>query len=212
MPASAFSLSQAIEALGVARAFIGDPFTANGLTALPTEGEISVSAPQNMNTLTATELTGEVAHDAFVTPGQITVTVPVIYTGAAQLAALSAHGSASEGYSSPQRPTYTSLVLIPLIEMDTSVDPPTISYDAAAVSPATPWDPAAPTNSLWFWKVVPQRPDLSMAFDNGGKIILPVTFTAFYAGDSGDYAGIPAGQKIFTAGDPVAKGVTGLAI
>lgn len=196
MPATSFALSAAIEALGVARAFIGDPFTASSLDALPTEGAINVTAPQNLNRLTAPELTGEVAHDAWVIPGQITVTVPVIYTGAAQLASLSAHGSASEGYSGPQRPTYTSLVLIPLMEMNTGVDPATISYDGVT------WAPAAPANSLWFWKVVPQRPDLSMAFDNGGKIILPVTFEVFY-----DNAR-PAGHRLFTVGDPVAAGIT----
>jgi hypothetical protein len=201
MPATGFSLSTALSSLGVARAFIGDPFTSGGLTALPTEGAISATSPQNLNRLTAPELTGEVAHSALITPGQTTVTVPVIYTGAAQLATLSAHGSASEGYTSPQEPTYTSLVLIPLEEMNTSVDPPTISYDGLA------WAPAAPANSLWFWKVVPQRPDLSMAFENGGKVILPVTFEVFYAGSAAPYSNIPAGHKLFTVGDPVAAGV-----
>lgn len=206
MAATAFALADAIAALGVARAFIGDAFTEGGLTALPTEGEVTVSAPQSLNRLTAPELTGDVAHDAWVVPGQVTVTVPVIYTGAAQLATLSAHGSASEGYTSPKRPTYTSLVLIPLKEMSTA-DPPTISYTGT-----TPvWSPAAPVNSLWFWKTVPQRPDLRMAFDNGGKIILPVTFEVFFA-DSTSYPGVPNGQRIFTHGDPVAKGVTGLKI
>jgi hypothetical protein len=212
MPASGFSLSQALSALGVARVFIGDPFTVGGLKALPTEGEISVSAAQQLNRLVATELTGDVAHDAWVTPGQVTVTVPVIYTGAAQIDDLSAHGTAHEGFSGPQRPTFTSLAIIPLAEMDTSVDPPTIGYNSAAVAPATPWTPAAPANSMWFWKVVPQKPDLSMSWDNGGKIIIPVTFEVFYAGDTGKYAGIPNGQKVYTHGDPVAEGVTGLAI
>jgi hypothetical protein len=195
MPATAFDLNTALSALGVARAFIGDPFTASGLDALPTEGEIAVSAPQNLNRLTAPELTGEVAHDAWVTPGQTTVTVPVIYTGAAQLAMLSAHGSASEGSNAPKRPTYTSLVLIPLKEMSTA-DPPAISYDGIT------WTPAAPANALWFWKVVPQRPDLRMAFDNGGKVIIPVTFEVFFD------AARPAGHKLFTVGDPVAAGIT----
>lgn len=195
MAATGFSLNDAIAALGVARAFIGDPFTANGLVALPTEGEIVPSTPQTLNRLTAPELTGDVAHDAWVTPGQTTVTVPVIYTGATQLASLSATGSASAGHTSPQRPTYTSLVLFPLKEMSTA-DPPTISYDGLT------WTPAAPANALWFWKVVPQRPDLRMAFDNGGKIILPVTFEVFF-----DNAR-PAGHKLFTHGNPVTAGIT----
>lgn len=192
---TAFSLSAALSALGVARAFIGDPFTASGMSALPTEGQINASSPQNLNRLTAPELTGDVAHDAVVTPGQTTITVPVIYTGAAQLASLSAHGSASEGYSSPKSPTYTSLLLVPLKEMSTAA-PPTLAYDG------TTWTPAAPANSIWFWKVVPQRPDLSMAFENGGKVILPVTFEAFFDADR------PEGHKLFTVGDPIAHGIT----
>lgn len=206
MPAAGFSLAEALSSIGVARVFIGDPFTADGLTPLPTEGEIRVAVPQTLNRLTAPELTGEVAHDAWVLPGQLQVTVPVIYGDADLFATLSAHGSAHEGYTSPQRPVYTSLVIIPLIEMDTTDDPPTISYATAT------WAPAAPTRALWFWKTVPIRPEMAMAFDNGGKVIVPVTFEVFFAGSSGDYAGIPNGQKLFTFGDPAAEGVTGLAI
>lgn len=208
MSATGFSLSEALSSIGVARVFMGDPFTEGGLIPLPTEGQITPGVPQTLNRLTAPELTGDVAHDAWVVPGQVQVTVPVIYGDAELFAALSAHGAAHEGYSAPQRPVYTSLVIIPLLEMDTSVDPPTISYGG---DPAA-WDPAAPERSLWFWKTVPIRPEFSMAFDNGGKVIVPVTFEAFFAGDEGSYSGIPEGQKVFTYGDPVAAGVTGLAI
>lgn len=193
MPAAAFPLSEAIQAIGVARAFIGDPFTANGLDALPTEGAITPSLPQTLNRLTASELTGEVAHDAWVVPGQITVTVPVIYGGAVTLAMLSAHGASGDGFAGPQKPTYTSLVLFPLREM--SGDPASISYDGLA------WTPAAPVHAMWFWRVVPQRPDLSLAWENGGKVILPVTFEVFYD------AARPSGQRIFTVGNPVTQGI-----
>ena len=79
MAATGFSLSDALNAIGVARVFIGDPFTAGGLTSLPTEGEIRVGVSQTLNRLTAPEHTGEVAHDAWVVPGQVSITVPVIY-------------------------------------------------------------------------------------------------------------------------------------
>lgn len=204
MAAAGFALADAIASIGVARVFMGDPFTANGLECLPTEGEIRVSVPQSLNRLTAPELTGDAAHDAWVVPGQIQVTVPVIYGNAAQFADLSAHGTAGEGFTSPRRPVYTSLVIIPLLEMNNSVDPPTISLTG------TTWTPAAPTRALWFWKTVPIRPELSMAFDNGGKVIVPVTFEVFFAGSG--YAGVPNGQRLFTYGNPVAAGVTGLAI
>jgi hypothetical protein len=212
MAATGFGLADAIAALGVARVFYGDPFTSGGLIALPTEGEITATISQELNRLTAPELTGGVAHDAWVTPGQITVTVPVIYAGAAQIATLSAHGSAHEGFTSPQRPSYTSLVILPLLEMDQSTDPPTISYGLAGEPAVGTWSPAAPSNALWFWKTVPTKPDISMAWENGGKVIIPVSFEVFFAGDAEPYDGIPNGQKVYTHGDPVETGVTGLAI
>lgn len=205
MSASGFSLNDALQAIGVARVFIGDPFTEGGLLALPTEGAIEAQVGQTLNRLTAPELTGEVAHDAWILPSQTTVTVPVIYGDPDLFELLSGHGSLHEGYTGPQRPQYTSLVIIPLLEMDTTVDPPTISYNGSA------WAPAAPARSLWFWKVVPQRPNLSMQFENGGKVIVPVTFEVFFA-DADEYSDIPNGQRIFTYGDPVAAGVQGLAI
>lgn len=206
MSAQGFNLADALAAIGVARVFIGDPFTEGGLISVPTEGAIESGVGQTLNRLTAPEHTGEVAHDAWVVPGQAQITVPVIYGDADLFATLSAHGQAGEGYSAPQRPVYMSLAIIPLLEMDLSSDPPSIAYDG------TTWSPAPPTRALWFWKVVPQRPQLSMAWENGGKVIVPVTFEAFYAGDSGQYAGIPNGQKVYTYGDPVARGVTGLEI
>lgn len=204
MAATGFSLTDALQAIGVARVFIGDPFTEGGLVALPTEGTIEANVGQTLNRLTAPEFTGDVAHDAWVLPQQTTVTVPVIYGDPTIFELLSGHGSFHEGYTSPQRPSYTSLVIIPLLEMDNTVDPPTISYDGT-------WAPAAPDHALWFWKVNPQRPNLQFQFDNGGKVIIPVTFEVFFA-DSDEYSNIPNGQRIFTYGDPVAAGVTGLAI
>lgn len=206
MPAAAPNLNDALSALGVAKVFIGDPFTADGLTALVTQGRVSATVGQELNRLTAPEYTGDVAHDAWVVPTRTVVTVPVL-NHPDNWAALSAHGTAHEGFASPQRPTYTSLVIIPLLDMDTSVDPPTISYNG------TVWDPVAgPVRSIWFWKTVPIRPEFGWQWEEGGKDIVQVQFEVFYAGGSGDYAGIPNGQKIFTAGDPVAEGVTGIAI
>lgn len=204
MAASGFTLVEALQAVGVARVFIGDPFTEGALVALPTEGTIETNAPQELNVLTAPELTGGIAHDAWVVPGQTTITVPVIYGDPTIFSLLSAHGSLNEGYTSPQRPVYTALVIIPLLEMDTTVDPPIISYDGT-------WSPGPPDRSIWFWKVVPTTPSLSMSWDNGGKVIVPVTFTVFFA-DADEYSNIPNGQRVRTYGDPAAEGVTGIAI
>lgn len=192
MAITAFALSAAATSLGVARAFIGDPFTAAGMTALPTEGEIVESVPQNLNELTVPELTGEVPHSASVIPGKPTLTIPVIWTGATISALLSAHGSNHEGYGSPQAPTYTSVLIIPLSEMDTSADPPTISYNG------TVWAPAAPANARYYWKCVPRRPDFSNRFENNGKVIVPVTFDVYYD------AARPSGHRIRSYGGAAA--------
>ncbi len=124
------------------------------------------------------------------------MTVPVIWTGPTILALLSAHGSNHEGYTNPQDPTYTSLVIFPLSELDNTADPPTISYNG------TTWAPGAPVNARWYWKVVPLRPDLSQSFERNGKIILPVTFNVFFDGAR------PSGHKIRTYGNPVTAGIS----
>lgn len=196
MAATGFTLADAVSARGVARVFIGDPFTPGGMVCLPTEGAISEVVPQAMNDLALGELTGETPLSGVVVNGKAIVTVPVIYTGAATMALLSAHGSASEGYNSPQEPTYTSLMIVPLSELDTTADPPTISYDGAA------WAPAAPSNARFYWRVVPVRPDFSTAFENNGKVILSVTFNVYIDTDR------PSGHMIRTWGNPVAAGIT----
>lgn len=200
MTAIAFALTEAAVSMGVLRAFIGDPFTNGGLVALPTQGDIQESVPQNLNVLTADELSGEVPLSASVVQGKPTVTVPVIWTGATMAALLSAHGSASEGYSSPQDPTYTSLVLFPLSEMDNTLDPPRIGYAAAA------WTPGIPANARFYWKTLPRRPDMSSAFENNGRIIVPVTFDVFYDFDR------PSGHRVRTYGNPATQGITTILI
>jgi hypothetical protein len=200
MTATAFALTEAATSTGVLRAFIGDPFTEDGLVALPTEGEIREPSLLELNMMTAGELTGGVPLSASVQMTNPTVTVPVIWTGATMAALLSPTGSASVGHSAPQEPTYTSLVLIPLSELDQTDDPPTISYAA------TTWAPAAPANARWYWKVVPVMPEMTSAYENNGKVILPVTFQVFYDFDR------PAGHRVRTYGNPAAQGITTIAI
>jgi hypothetical protein len=192
MTITAFALSTAATSLGVARAFIGDPFTTGGMTPLPTQGEIVESIPQNLNELTLPELTGEVPHSAVIIPGKPTVTVPVIWTGATLDALLSAHGSSHEGYGSPRTPTYTSLLIIPLSQLDTTADPPTISYNG------TVWAPSAPTDARYYWKCIPRRPDFSNKFEGNGQVIVPVTFDVFYD------ANRPSGHRIRSYGGAAA--------
>lgn len=195
--ATGFTLQDALTALGVVRVFVSDPDDYDTLVALPTEGDVSVVAPQNLNELTAPELTGDVPHDAWVTTGKVTATVPVIYTGADQLRLFSATGTASVGVGYPQRPVFRRLFIVPLIEMDTTnPEAPEISYDGST------WTPQAPTNSIMLWRVVPVYPEITSSWNNGGKIIVPVTFNAFFD------ATRTSGHNVMTIGNPADYGMT----
>lgn len=198
MPVTPFSLTQAIAAIGVAEVFTGDPLTAGGMTSLgAVEGTITFNAPENVNKLTAPELTGDVAHSAVVTPGEITVTVPLIISSAAQWAKISPRGKASMGNSIPQGVTTTSVLIAPRAEIGGGLAWSTQWTRTAGngVTGATGAG-AAPVNSIWIWKALPTFPSVPYSFGNGGKVIVEVTFTAFFDATK------PEDHKVYTIGDP----------
>lgn len=209
MAVSPFSLAQAIASIGVAQVFVGDPMTTGGLTVLgATEGNITFNAPENMNELMAPELSGEAPHQAVVTPGKVTVTVPLILSNPAQLLKISPRGKASMGNSAPQQVVATSVVIMPLIELGGGLTNATTTYTRTAgngVAGATGAG-AAPQYTIWIWRAVPTFPSLPFQFSNGGKIIVEVTFTAFFDGTK------PEDHKIYTIGDPRALTPTPIAI
>lgn len=209
MAISPFSLAQAIAAIGVAEVFVGDPMTTGGLTSLgAVEGTITFNAPENINGLTAPELSGEVLHSAVVTPGAVTVTVPLILSAASQLLKISPRGKASMGNSAPQAVTATSVVIMPRQELGGGLTNATTTYTRTAgngVLGATGAG-AAPVYTIWIWKAIPTFPSLPFQFGNGGKIIVEVTFTAMFDGSK------PEDHKIFTIGDPRAVTPTAIAI
>lgn len=209
MALSPFSLAQAIAAIGVAEVFVGDPLTTAGLTSLgAVEGTITFNAPENLNELTAPELTGEVAHQAVVTPGKVTVTVPLILSSATQLLKISPRGKASNGNSVPQVIVPTSVVIMPRSELGGGLSNVTTTYTRVAgngVAGAT-GAAAAPVYTIWIWRAVPTFPSLPFQFSNGGKVIVEVTFTAMFDGAK------PEDHKIYTIGDPRAATPTAIPI
>lgn len=209
MALTPFSLAQAIASIGVAEVFVGDPMTTGGLTSLGAiEGTITFNAPETLNSLTAPELTGEVAHSAVVTPGQVTVTCPVIISSQSVLLKISPRGKASMGNSVPQQVTTTSVLIIPRAELGGGLTNSAATYTRTAgngVAGATGAG-AAPVYSIWIWKAVPTFPSLPYQFSNGGKVIVEVTFTAFFDATK------PEDHKIYTIGDPRAVTPTPIAI
>jgi hypothetical protein len=63
---------------------------------------------------------------------------------------------------------------------------------------------AAPKNAHWFWKVNLSRGEATWSYENGGRMVVPVSFTCWFEGAR------PEAHKLFTVGDPVAQGITTL--
>lgn len=206
-----FSLTDALQAIGVAEVFVGDPLVtptdADGMKSLgATEGNITVSLPQEQNRLTAPELTGGVTHQATTTLGEVLARVPVIMGDPTLYQRISpTSGQASGGYSRPQKVREMGVLIIPRQEVGGG-----LAWDTAAVG-ANKWArvagngvaaatgaDAAPKFAVWFWRATVSFADLPYAYANGGKVIVEVTFHAMFDGSK------PEGHKVYTIGDPYA--------
>lgn len=182
---NALTLTDALNAVGVAQVFLGDATVAGGLVALgATEGEIRANIPVERNVLAAPEFTGGIAHDVTFVAGEGTVTVPVIGGNSAIWPKIMPHGGKGLGWSSPVVATPTTMLLIPRKEL-----PLTMTTGA--------WTTDPPENAFWFWKVTPAPGAIPFRFAEGGKQIIEVTFTVMFD------AAKPEGHKAVTIGDPL---------
>lgn len=187
MSITPLQLAAALKSMGVAQVFVGDPFTLGGMSNLGmTEGEIRVDTPFTPNNLTAPEFTGGVVHQATVTPGEVTVTVPLIMGDPTLFAKISPVGMRGGGHSSPQKPLETSVLVIPLAELGAG-----LTYPVGG-----PWNPAAPQNAFWLWRAYATPGAVPFRYADGGKVITEVVFHGMF------YAANPEGHKVWTWGDP----------
>lgn len=208
MAVARLALSAALQAIGNAQAYIGSPFVANGLSPLGAkEGAIEIEIEEEANDLTAPELTGPMVHERTIMGIGCRITIPLILGDTALYAKIDPLGSRSAGSDSPQAVTPTSLVIIPDSEVGggltnalgtTAGWTRAAGYGFAGASGAG----AAPVHAFWLWRAIPTAPSRSYSYENGGKVITPVTFQGMF------YAANPAGQKLYTVGDPAAQGVT----
>lgn len=187
-----YELTEALKMLGQAQVAVGDPFTNGGMAMLGmTQGEIRAEINEKVWELAAEDYTGAVPHQASVNVDAATIIAPVVVEDAALLAKISATGTASGGWSSPQPVVETSALLIPEAEVGAGLSFP---------QPAGPWVPAAPELAVWFWRAYITRG--ALPFRIGNNIVTEVRIRAMF------YAPNPGGHKVYTIGDPVTAGIT----
>jgi hypothetical protein len=201
MPATIIvpGLAAALSAIGNAHVYIGNPFSAGGMAPLgQKEGAITMTITDEINELKAPEQTGPVVHQATVMGSTVSGSIPMIVDAAGLLyAKISPLGTAGGGSSVPTPVVPTCLLIIPDTEVGVG-----LTYSAST------WVPAAPIHAVWIWRAYLSRGQESWDVANGGKKIVAVNFTGMYA----TQGGVPEGQKVWTRGNPVTAGVTGLAL
>jgi hypothetical protein len=193
------ALTAALAAIGNAHVYVGDAITAQGgMSALGKKnGPATVSVEETYSDLTA-EQTGPTVHARKLMGVQISVTVPLIVDGTVW-AKISPTGTKGGGWSTPQTPTPTTVWIAPDDEVGGGLAYPsagpwarTAGNGVGAASGAG----AAPVNSFWIWRAVPSMGDVAYSYDDGGRMVVPVTFTSMFD------ASKPEGHKVYTIGDP----------
>lgn len=198
------TLQNALRTIGKGYVFVGNPAAtgAEGLRPLgATEGEIKVAFNQEFNDLKFPEYTGPAIHERKMTGENVTVTIPLILGDPDLLEAVSPVSARGGGYSSQQEVAVTSLVIFPESEIRGG-----LTYTAGTGGAAGTWTPNEPVNAVWIWKGHFVRPGMNYKQADGGKVIVETTFQALFD------ANRPEGHKLYTIGDPVAAGITNLAI
>lgn len=206
---SPYTLAQALQAMGVAEVFTGDPLTAQGgMTSLgAVEGTINVTPGYTRNELKAPELTGDVVHQAVTVLGEVTCVIPLIIADMSVIPRISPTGLASGGHSIPQKVAETSVLIVPRNQVGgglANVLGTQASWTRTAGNGVLGGSGAAgaPTNAIWLWRCTPSYGALPFQYANGGKIIIEVTFTAMFDATK------PEGHKVFTIGDPTVAAPT----
>lgn len=199
MPMTIPTLAQALQAMGNAHVYVGDPFTLNGMVALgQKDGAVDVAFSEEFSDLTAPEITGASVHQSTLRGVGLTVTIPLIMGDDTIWAKISPSGTKGGGRSNPIAAVTTAVLIAPDSEVTPS--PPGLGYNG------TVWTPAAPKNSIWIWRARASRGGLSFTSDNGGKVVMPVTFTGMF------YGANPEDHKIYTIGDPIVQGISAVRI
>lgn len=198
------TLEAALDDIGQAWVFVGDPFTTGGMACLGlTPGDISPSMnpefqdrvyPEYQRQPVASKLVGF----------DVQVDIPLIWGDPTVYAKVSPTGAASGGHTSPQNVTYSTLLLISTEEVAGGLE-------FTAGSPGTWVSPAGgPEHAVWIPKGYFQGafPTFGSHNTENKNRTGTVTFTGILA----SAANWPEGTKSWIIGDPLDFSVTGLDI
>lgn len=202
------TLASALQAIGQAHVYYGDPFTANTWAPLGQKhGRIDVNHSETWNDLRAEDITGPMVHASYLMGQDLSATVPIIMAGdGSTVAKISPTGTAGLGFSSPQRPVETGIAIIPDIEVGGGLTYATATWTRLAGNGvgAASGASAAPKHAIWLWRC---RIGFGALTFGGGaddlKLVTPVTIQAMFATN----AGVTEGMKLGYIGDPTAATV-----
>lgn len=197
-------LTTLLRSIGPAAVFVGDPLIADGMVCVgELEGDRTVGIEYETNVLALPERTGAIPHQAQaqLTRAEISAGLVLNAATASVWPSISPLGKKGGGSSQFKAVTETSVVICPFSELGGGLEYVTTGTPqwertagngiAAAVGSA-----AAPVNTFWLWRAYATHGDVSMAFTNGGKTIVPFTFHGMYDPTK------PDDIRVYYVGDP----------
>lgn len=208
------TLDDALASIGNAHAYMGSFTVANSAVQMGQKmGDIQNNSPEpQVSNLTAEEITGAALHDQIILGGGLEIVIPMVVPADGSFwTDFSPVGVPGDGFSIPQRPTFTSVAIIPDWEVGGGLKYAAATWTRLAGNgvAAASGAGAAPKNALWIWKASVRRGNPAWSIQNGGRMIVPVTVTGFWRKESTTGNALPEGHHIYTFGDPAALGVTG---
>lgn len=150
--------------IGRAKLFVGDYTTEGGLTELAmTEGATTASPESKFSTLTLPELSGDAPLRVDHMGDAITVDLSFLIGDSALWAKLAPRGKAAGGVSKPAEVTYTSLLIVPVDELD---DTGSLAYGGG---PPKIWTPDVPENAILIPKGYFAHPKREYEYNDQGS-------------------------------------------
>lgn len=204
MATTRFAVTDETLPFGPAEVFFGDATVVGGLTAIGlVEGDVVAEVRRRFNNLTFPEHTGEAPLRTQTQTDGITVTLPLLITDEAMIDRLSPQGEFRLGDDNFQTVLPTEYKTLLIISRDEVPSPGGLATTPGAVAadPHTWAVGMAPEKALWVWRAMPMLTRLVWGFTDFGRRFVEVPFEAHYDPSK------PAGQKLATFGDPIAKGI-----
>lgn len=186
----------------------------DGITDLPstmthlgdTEGDITIEFGDSYSILTLPELTGDAAHEIFLSGKNPVITIPLYLADPSVRAIVNPSGTGDGGFQRQRAVTTHTLWIVPeqlFLEGNVQVEVDYVTATGWTVGgdAATSAQDDLIQQSFWFWKGHFNFAPLSFSHADGGKALGEVSFQVMHSGLSNTL--IPDGNKLWTMGDPV---------